>query len=417
MDLHIDLTRLPRPADRNMALYVKPAAERALRQGHPWLFEGSIREQSKDGNPGDLAIVFDQRKHFLAAGLYDPTSPIRVKVLQHHETATIGQAYYEQRLREAVQRRAALPQTETNGYRLVHGEGDRLPGLVIDRYDDTLVIKLYSEAWLAHLADVLPALQTVHPAERWILRLSRYLQQQPTYGLQDGQTLKGEPPQKALTFKEYGLTFAADVIKGHKTGFFFDQRENRRRAAAYAGGQRVLDVFSYNGGFGLHAAAAGAYSVLSIDSSTHALASAGHNMALNTDRAEVRACQQQTMAADAFEALTKLHADERTFELVVVDPPSFAQNQGDVDKALGAYSKLTSLALNVTAPGGVLVMASCSSRVSPDAFYATVHNAAIRAEKPLYEIERTGHAADHPVPESFPEGRYLKCLFARVPEL
>lgn len=416
MDLHIDLDQLPRPAERNIAMYVKPAAERALRQGHPWLFEGSIREQSKEGDPGDLAIVFDQNKQFLAAGLYDPTSPIRVKVLQHRDSATIGQPYYEQRLREAAQRRAGLSDTDTTGYRLVHGEGDFLPGLVVDRYEDTLVIKLYSEAWLAHLADVLPALQTVYPTERWVLRLSRYLQKHPAYGLEDGQVLKGEPFEPPLTFQEYGLTFAADVLKGHKTGFFFDQRENRRLAATYAEGQRVLDVFSYNGGFSLHAAAAGAFSVLSMDISTHALASAGHNMALNTDRAEVRECQHETMAADAFEGLSKLHAAGRTFEVVIVDPPSFAQNQGDVEKALGAYSKLTALALRVTEPGGLLVMASCSSRVSPDAFYATVHNAAIRAEKPLYEIERTGHAPDHPVPDSFPEGRYLKCLFARVPE-
>jgi 23S rRNA (cytosine1962-C5)-methyltransferase len=416
MDLHIDLNTLPRPADRNIALYVKPAAERALKQRHPWLFEGSIREQSKEGDPGDLAIVFDSNKHFLAVGLYDPASPIRLKVFQHHDPATIGQAFYEQRLQEAVQRRATLQHTETTGYRLVHGEGDFLPGLVIDRYDETLVIKLYSEAWLAHLADFLPALEAVIPAERWILRLSRYLQQQYTYGLEDGQTLKGEPPQHPVIFQEYGITFAADVIKGHKTGFFFDQRENRRLAAQYADGKRVLDMFSYNGGFSLHAAAAGAYSVLSVDSSTHALASAAHNMALNTDRAEVRACQHETMASDAFEALIKLHTQGRTFELVVVDPPAFAQNQSDVDKALGAYARLTDLALKIIDPGGILVMASCSSRVSPDAFYATVHNAAIRAEKPLKEIERTGHAPDHPVPNSFPEGRYLKCLFSRVPE-
>lgn len=418
MTLNIHLDQLPRPAKRNIALYVKPAAERALRDGHPWLFEASIQEQSKDGDAGDLAIVFDHKKSFLAAGLYDPSSTIRVRVLQHHSTAQIGQAYYEKKLHAAATRRAALPEMHTTGYRLVHGEGDGLPGLVIDRYGDTLVLKLYSAAWIAHLHTLLPALENVHSAERWVLRLSRHLQsaEANTYGLHDGMTLKGEAPDAPIQFQEDGLTFAANVVRGHKTGFFFDQRENRQQAARYAEGRDVLDVFSYNGGFSVHCAAAGAESVLSLDQSEPALASAAHNMALNTDIPEVRHCQHHTMAADAFAGLAELHTKGKQFGLVIVDPPSFAQNEREIDKALAAYNKLAVQALDVLAPGGTLVMASCSSRVTPDAFYATVHNAAIRAEKPLTEIARTAHAIDHPVPDSFPEGRYLKCLFAQVPE-
>lgn len=405
----MDFSSLPTPAERNIAVHVKPAAERALRDGHPWLFDQSIREQSKNGAAGDLAIVFDRKRRFLAAGLYDPSSPIRIKLLQHNNSATIDADFFQHKLQTAAQRRRPLVKTETSGYRLVHGENDGLPAFVVDRYADTLVIKLYSAAWFPHLSQILPALDEICEASRWVLRLSRSVQEGETYGLHDGQVLRGERPTEPVQFTENGLTFAADILQGHKTGFFFDQRDNRYQVRQLAEGKRVLDLFSYNGGFALSAAAGGATSVLSVDISAPALESAKANFRLNRSRPDVAACDYHTLTADVFNALDNL---DEEYDLVIVDPPSFANSADQIDSALHAYDRLTRAALRVTKRGGTLVAASCSSRISADAFFGAIQNAASKSGMTLYEIARTQHALDHPI--GFPEGAYLKCLFASV---
>lgn len=411
--MHLNFDNLPTPAQRNIAIYVKPAAERAIRDGHPWVFNNSVRETSKQGNTGDVAILFDQKGRFMAAGLYDPASPIRIRLFQHGETGKIGYEMFKQRLETALLRRAPLAEANTTGYRLVYGEGDFLPGLIIDRYADTLVIKLYTGAWFAHLQDLLQALNDLLPEMRLILRLSRYLQRDETYGLEDGQVLQGGAVYHPIQFLENNLIFQADVINGHKTGFFFDQRDNRARVRELSNEKNVLDVFSYNGGFSVSAAVGGATSVTSLDISAPALRDAEANMVLN--QASISNCEHKTIQADAFDGLASLAASRKQYDLVIVDPPSFAKSQNDVDGALQAYAKLTQLALDVTKSDGVLMMASCSSRVSTDAFYKVVHNTAIRAGRPLQELSRHQHALDHPIRESFDEGAYLKCLFATAP--
>lgn len=409
--IHFD--DLPRLPDKRIALYVKPAAERALREGHPWLFDQAIRKQSHAGQPGDLAVIFDSKRRFLAIGLYDPDSPIRVRVLQHHQPAAIDRAWFAARLRAAADRRAPLLAQDTTGYRLVHGENDGLPGLVIDRYAGTLVLKLYTAAWLPHLRDVVPALEIVQPHDRLVLRLSRQMQATAAqYDLYDGQTLSGEPLDGPVIFRENGLFFAADVIQGHKTGFFFDQRENRAHARELAAGRRVLDVFAYSGGFSVYAAAGGAKTVTSMDISAPALEAAAVNFALNRDDPQVQAAQHITLAEDVFTGLERLHAAGERYTMVIVDPPSFAKSAAEIDRALAAYTRLTHLALGVLAAGGVLVMASCSSRVTAEAFFATITQTGRQAGRTLHKIRRTGHALDHPV--GFPEGAYLKCLFAHT---
>lgn len=414
------LAQIPPPNDRRLALRVTPEARRAIRQGHPWVFDRAITNQRGEGRPGDLAVIFDDRRRFLAIGLYDPASPIRVRVLQHGEPATIDRAFWRDRLAAAAALRAALPGRGVTGYRLVHGENDGLPGLVMDRYGDTLVVKLYTAAWLPHLTDLVAAL-TAEPAiparlERVVLRLSREAARQVeaitprTPGLTDGATLVGVPPEGPIRFLENGLRFEADVLRGQKTGFFFDQRDNRARVERLAAGRRVLNVFAYTGGFSLYAARGGATEILSLDVSAPALAAAERNFALNRDLPAVRAARHRTLAADAFAALGELRGRGERFDLVVVDPPALAKQADEIPAALAAYERLAASALGVTAPGGVLVMASCSSRVTADDFFAAVHRAANRAGRPLRELERTGHAVDHPV--RFPEGAYLKCLFA-----
>lgn len=410
----IDLNTLPTPSEKRIAIHVKPAAETALRGGHPWLFDGGIVKQSHAGQPGDLAVIFDRKRRFLAIGLYDPESPIRVKVLQHRQQATIDTAWFHDKLQAAARIRQPLQTApSTNGYRLVHGENDGLPGLVVDRYADTLVMKLYTAAWLPHLRDVVAGLQQIQAFSRLILRTSRNMQPQAEhFGLHDGIALIDDDQHAAdiQHFHENGLQFGADLIHGHKTGFFFDQRDNRAHVRDLAAARDVLDVFAYSGGFSVYAAAGGAKRVTSLDVSKQALEAAVANFDLNGDHEQITAAAHEIIAEDAFDALARLHAEGRRFDMVIVDPPSFAKQAGEVDGALAAYARLTHLALDVLADGGLLVSASCSSRVTRDAFFGTIHRAARDAGYRLDEIMRTGHALDHPI--TFSEGEYLKCLFA-----
>lgn len=411
-----DLAQLPALAEKRLAVRVTPAAQAALRGGHPWVFDHAIVSVGGKARPeaGDLAVIFDDYRRFLAAGLYDPQSPIRIRVLQHRDPAPIDRDWFRERLTQAAAIRAGLPDTGTDAYRLVHGENDGLPGLVIDRYADHLVIKVYTAAWLPWLPQLLDALADVQPSAAVILRLSRdTAQAQLPHGLVDGVTLAGAAPGGPVEFRENGLRFAADLVRGQKTGFFLDQRDNRSRVEKLAAGRRTLNVFSYTGGFSLYAARGGAPQVLSTDLSEPALRDAQANFALNREFPEVAACRHSTYGGDAFEVLAELGRTGARFGLVVVDPPAFAKRASENAGALRSYARLTELALKATAPGGVVALASCSSRVSADEFFATVTEAAVRARRPLREIERTGHPVDHPI--RFPEAAYLKCLFAVAP--
>ncbi len=406
------ISALPKAAERRIALHVSRDAERALRAGHPWLFENSIERQSHAGKPGDIAVAFDQKRRFLAIGLYDPTSPLRLRVLQHAVPATIDQGWFLAQLQRAAQRRAPLLDGRTTGYRLVHGENDQLPGLVVDRYDQTLVIKLYTAAWIPHLAAFTAALLEVQPAQQLVLRMSRALQKAPEhlYGLSDGLVLLGPALPGSVIFLEHGLRFEADPCRGQKTGFFLDQRENRARVEQLAAGKRVLNVFAYTGGFSLYAARGGARQVTSLDLSRPALAAAERNFGLNQLVPTVAAATHELLVGDAFQLMHQMQAANQRFDLVVIDPPAFAKQQAEVERALGAYAQLTRLGLGVLQPGGTLVLASCSSRVSSAAFVAVVTQAATQLGRPLQIFAQTAHALDHPI--GFAEGAYLKCLYA-----
>jgi 23S rRNA (cytosine1962-C5)-methyltransferase len=398
-----------------MALHVSAPAERALRQGHPWIFDQAITEQSHEGAPGDLAVIFDNKRRFLAVGLYDPTSTIRVRILQHRQPATIDENWFKAKLIAANQLREPLTYQSTNGYRLVHGENDGLPGLIVDRYADTLVIKIYSPAWVPHLKEFCSALSQTNPTQRLMLRLSRSLNKQSRflYGLEDGMTLAGLPLEGLILFQENGLTFECDPIHGQKTGFFLDQRENRARVEKISKGKSVLNVFAYTGGFSVYAARGGAKQVVSVDLSAPAIQAAIHNFAHNQQFPAVKSAFHETIADDAFDVLARMETQKRLFDLVIIDPPMFAQNQSQIAAGLSAYRKLTRLGLGVLRSGGTLVQASCSSRIDAETFFDTIHQSARESSRRLIEIERTGHALDHPI--GFEEGAYLKCLFATAP--
>ncbi len=410
--MHLMVSQNQANIQKRLAVRVTPVAERAIKSGHPWLFESGIQSVSGDGRSGDLAIIFDRKKRFLAVGLYDPDSMIRVRILQQGQSATIDREWFQAKIEAAARGRAALAAAKTTGYRLVHGENDGLPGLVIDRYDRTFVMKLYTAAWLPFLPDVVKALVDVAAPQRIVLRLNRDVVGQADLlgDLQDGSTIFGSPPDGPVQFRENGLHFEADVIAGQKTGFFLDQRENRAMVEKMARGKSVLNVFAYTGGFSLYAARGGATAVTSIDVSEPALLAAERNFALNPALSRV---PHKLIQGDAFQKLTRFGKDRKTFDMVIIDPPSFAKQKSEIDGALAAYARLVRLGLAVLSPKGRLVMASCSSRVTADEFFDLVHATAHRVKRPLHELERTLHPLDHPT--RFPEGAYLKCLFAIAP--
>ena len=405
------LSACPWPIEKRIALHVSAEAERQLRQGHPWLYDQAIRKQSHEGQSGDLAVVFDSRNRFLAVGLYDPDSPIRVRILQSRKPTPITREWFEARLHEAIARRETLSTSRTTGYRLVHGENDGLPALVIDRYDKTLVMKLYTAAWVPHLRDVMDALEAVFDGERVVLRLSRALQEKPArlHGLADGMVVAGLPVHGPVLFEENALRFEVDVVHGQKTGFFLDQRENRARVERLSKGRSVLDAFAYTGACSVYAARGRARDITSVDLSRAALETAKRNLALNRHHASVAAVSHRTIVGDTFEILETLRKKRKVFDLVILDPPAFAKTQREVPAALAAYERLARAGFLVLRPGGILVASSCSSHVPAEAFFTTLYHAAVRTGRTLKELERTGHPLDHPI--RFREGAYLKCLF------
>ncbi len=411
-----DLERLaavPFPSDRRVAVRVTRDALRQVRGGHPWIFDGSITSTSHTGARGDLAVVFDDKRRFAAIGLFDPDSPIRIRVLHTGTPRTIDGAYWRARINEALERRRVLvDDPSTTGFRCVHGENDGLPGLVVDRYDDTIVVKLYTAAWIPHLRDVLPAIVDLTGAVRVVVRTSRGVATGPTHGIEDGTVLIGDDRAGPVSFVEHGLAFEADVMQGQKTGHFLDQRDNRSLVGELSRDKRVLDVFCCTGGFSVHAAAGGATEVHSVDLSRPALDTAERNMTANAERQDVSAARHRVTCGDAFEVLASLAAHGEHFDLVVIDPPSFASRADQVDRALRAYSHLTRLGLAVVAPGGMLVQSSCSSRVDEGTFHRTIRASASAQGAVLAEWRRTTHAVDHPI--GFAEGAYLKTLFATV---
>ncbi len=411
--MSFDTTQLRPVSEKRIAVRVTPDALRQIRGGHPWVYDQSITSISHDSSPGDLAVVFDDNRDFAAIGLWDPQSPIRLKILHTGRPTTIDADFWRTRLQAAIAIRADIADDLGNtGFRVVHGENDGLPGLVLDEYADVAVLKLYTTAWLPHLRTIVPLIAELLEPESLVLRLSRNIAEQMPDSLHEGSALIGRPPTEPVMIRENGLRFESHPITGQKTGYFLDHRDNRRMVRDLAEGARVLDMFSCSGGFSIHAAAGGARKVHSVDLSGHAIETARRNMAHNASDPRIAACEHQLTVGDAFETMHGLIDRNERFDMVIVDPPSFAQRKVNVPAALRAYAKLTTLAIELVPDGGILVQASCSSRVSAEAFHQTVTDAAAASSADLDVIERTSHCVDHPV--GFAQGAYLKAVFATV---
>ncbi|MFK8058275.1 MAG: class I SAM-dependent rRNA methyltransferase [Saprospiraceae bacterium] len=392
---------------QNLPVRLTAQGERHLRAKHPWIFSDSIESLKGEGKTGDLAVIFDRKKNkFIGVGLYDPDSPIRIKMLHSGGPARINAEFFQARIAEAHALRAPLLATDTNSYRLLNGENDGFPALIADVYAEVIVVKVYSMIWHTYFDDILAALLETTGCTTAVLRMSRNVQKHSDLpeGWTEGAVIHGELPNSTVLFQEHGITLSADVINGHKTGFFLDHRNNRKRVGELSEGKQVLDIFSYAGGFSVHALAGGAREVTSLDISAKALEVARANVALNFPDAP-----HKTIAGDAFEVMEKLARDGKTYGLLIVDPPSFAKKASEVEGALRAYQRLTKLSVPLVEKGGILLLASCSARVDAETFYELQKQALNYSGRSWKELERTAHDVDHPA--TFPEGKYLKSMY------
>lgn len=391
----------------SLAIKLRPAAEKIVKQGHPWIFSESIEKINKEGKAGDLAVLFDQRNNkVFGIGLYDPDSPIRIKMIHLGGPTKIDEEFFQKKVSQAYQIRKPLLDTETNACRLIFGENDGLPGLIVDIYSKVGVVKLYSSIWLPYLKMLLPAIAEVSQVECLMLRLSRNLQK-TDFPLKEGDVLVGNFDNPTVDFKEYGVHFQADLLLGHKTGFFLDHRANRHKIGQLSKNKTVLDVFSYAGGFSVHALAGGAKEVTSLDFSKQALELAEQNAKLNEHSGN-----HLTLAGDAFILLKDLIKKKKQYDIVIIDPPSFAKSKREIEVAKKKYAELAALGIQLTKKKGLLVLASCSSRISADEFLE-VHREEFERLGAHYELEDfTHHDIDHPV--GFEEGAYLKTGYYRI---
>lgn len=399
-------------ATPRLRLRLTAAAEAIVRRGHPWVFADSVREQNREGAAGELAAIFDRNDKFFAIGFYDPQSPIRVRILHVGQSLAIDEKFWRDRLVAALTRRREWFDAQTTGYRLINGESDGWPGLVLDRYEQTCVLKIYTAAWFAHLTGIVHLIREhLHP-ELIVLRLSRKLGVSVPLRT-DGEVLfQGGPAPPANTtviFQEHGLRLEADVRRGQKTGFFLDQRENRQQVEALAAHRTVLNAFSFSGGFSLYAARGGATSVTDLDLSAHALAAARRNFALNHNHPTIAACRHEQIQADAFQWLA--HNLDRKFDLVILDPPSLARREAERAGAIRAYEKLAGAGIAHLRRNGILVACSCSGHVPQEEFFGAVRTAARRSDRRLIEWQTTGQPPDHPA--TFKEAAYLKAIYLR----
>ena len=398
------------------SLHLKAGRDKSVKRRHPWIFSGAV--ERVDGEPanGETLLVKSAEGQPVALAAWSPQSQIRARIWSFDSGVRIENSFFESTIKKAVQFRASLPAAHhSNALRLVHGESDGLPGLVVDRYADVLVAQFLSagaEFWRATILDSLLEISGCESVfERSDADVRKLEGLEPRVGwarAAGGASPAGRGGRDAgrCPIIEHGLNFRVDVEAGQKTGFFLDQRENRQRVRALAAGREVLDAFCYTGGFAIAALAGGAKSVTALESSSVALDVAKENLAANP----LDASKVEFLQADVFKQLRVLRDKGVLYDLIVLDPPKFAPTAAQAKNAARAYKDINLLAFKLLAPGGLLATFSCSGGVSAELFQSIVAGAAADAQVDAKIIERFGPAADHPVALSFPEGDYLKGL-------
>jgi 23S rRNA (cytosine1962-C5)-methyltransferase len=391
-------------------IILKKGREKALLRKHPWIFSGAI--QSVEGTPGlgETIEILDDKKQFLAWGAYSPNSQIRARVWSWDPSETIDVSFIQSRIWRALEmRRSWLIPEQTTAYRLIHAESDRLPGLIVDRYQDTLVLQILSagmEYWRDVIVEALADLPDVANIYERSDVAVRELEGLPS---RTG-VLRGDAPKRPVIIKENGLRFLVDLVGGQKTGFYLDQRENRQFCREIASERSVLNCFSFTGGFTAYGLAGGAASVMSIDSSEDALHLAKENVILNQGTLD----GTEWIVGDAFKELRTLRDAGRQFDLVILDPPKFAPTAAQAKQAARGYKDINLYGFKLLKPGGTLMTFSCSGGIDESFFQKIVADAALDAEVDAHILYRLTQGPDHPTHLAFPEGTYLKGLVVGI---
>lgn len=398
------------------AVVLKPDRDKPVRQGHPWIFSGAIQSLPAQAANGDLVAVCTADGQWLAQGYLNRASQIQVRLLSWNQDEVIDEAFWRRRLSQAIAaRRPLATDPATTAYRLINAESDYLPGLTVDQYGAYLVMQV----------GTLGIEQRKQPLAQWLLELTgcagiierSEIAMRRQEGLGDASgLLAGSAPPARLTIRELGRQFYVELMTGQKGGFYMDQRENRRRVAIYCQGSTVLNAFSYTGAFAVYALMAGAHHVTNIDVSVGALELGEENVRLNHFDPDA---QTDSVAGDVFDVLhdwrdAARESGERRFDVIILDPPKFAQSKGNLERALRGYKDINLLAMQLLKPGGILATFSCSGLVSADLFQKVVFGAAVDAERPVQILEWLRQGSDHPIAITFPEGEYLKGLICRV---
>jgi len=392
-------------------IYLKPNRDKPIRQRHPWIFSGAIGRVEGQPAPGDYVDIADARGTWLARGYFNPKSQIVVRVLTWDQAEPVDAGFWQRRLAAAGDARRALSaDPHTTAYRLVYAESDRVPGLIVDRYGDWLVVQFLTLGVEARRELLLEALVEIFSPRGIVDRSDVAVRRKEGLSLRS-ELAWGELPPPDLLILENGRRFQVDLLVGQKTGFYLDQRENRRIVGAYAAGRRVLNVFSFTGAFGVYALAGDAAYVTNVDSSYDALIGAEASLGLNgfdPDR------QAEGIAGDAFQILRAFRDEGRQFDMVILDPPKFARRKSDLVGATRGYKDINLLGLKLLAPGGLLATFSCSGLVTPDLFQKILFGASLDAGRDVQILSKLGQGPDHPILLSFPEAEYLKGLLCRV---
>ncbi len=394
-------------------LTLKPKRDKPVRQRHPWIFSRAIGSTEGKPTPGDLVQIMDAKGNYLATAYFNSHSQIRARILSWDENETIDEAFWEARMRLAINGRSPTNANLSTTHRLINAESDQLPGLIVDQYGDFLVMQCLTmgiDRRKTMLANLLA--QIVQPTgiiERSDVAVRAKEGLPETSGL-----LWGDPPPDDLIIEENGIKIGVNLFDGHKTGFYLDQRENKTAVCSpkFVQDKEVLNMFAYTGGFGLTAIANGAKSVIHVDSSIPVLEQAERNVELNGWKRPL----DEYIAADAFELLRHYRDTGKQFDLIILDPPKFAHSKRDINRAARGYKDLNWLALRLLRPGGMLATFSCSGLITADLFQKIIFGAAIDAQRTVQIVQKLGQAPDHPILLTFPESAYLKGLLCRVVE-
>ncbi len=391
-------------------IVLKPGREKALKRRHPWIFSGAV--QKVEGKPelGSTVAVTDSSGVMLAWAAWSPHSQIRARIWSFNPDEKIDKSFFERRIQRAIDHRKKMGLFEyTNAWRMVNAESDGLPGLIVDRYADVVIIQLLSagaEYWKDAIVD---ALLRLFPGCSIGERSDSDSRSREGLKLAAG-IVEGKEPEELILINEYDARFYVDVRQGHKTGFYLDQRENRQSVARYSDKKRVLNAFSYTGGFGITASSKGAASVTHIDSSEYALGMAQKNVDLN----DLDQKTHEFVQGNVFEVLRKYREEKHTYDLVILDPPKFVESKAQLAHGTRGYKDINMLACQLLEPGGVLATFSCSGQVDRELFQKIVADAALDAGREIQVMEWLSQAPDHGVDLAFPEGLYLKGLIGRV---